>query len=73
MDRSLAVWARGITRPSPAIYQLDVTADGRYVADGDGPKEVNGYFLVRTSTGDTPNPVWQFDGNVDLFASTTKE
>jgi ABC-2 type transport system permease protein len=50
-----------------AIYQLDVTADGRYVADGDGPKEVNGYFLVRTPTGDAPNPLWQFDGNVELL------
>jgi ABC-2 type transport system permease protein len=55
-----------------AIYQLDVTADGRYVADGDGPKEVNGYFPVRTPTGDAPNPLWQFDGNVDLLASTSK-
>ncbi|HKC28006.1 MAG TPA: ABC transporter permease [Jatrophihabitans sp.] len=50
-----------------AIYQLDVKADGRYVADGDGPKEVNGYFQVRTSTGDQPNPLWQFDANVDLL------
>jgi ABC-2 type transport system permease protein len=50
-----------------AIYQLDVTADGRFVADGDGPKEVNGYFLVRTPTGDAANPLWQFDGNVELL------
>jgi ABC-2 type transport system permease protein len=56
-----------------AIYQLDVTADGRYVADGDGPKEVNGYFPVRTPTGDAPNPLWQFDGNVDLLTSTAKD
>jgi ABC-2 type transport system permease protein len=55
-----------------AIYQLDVTADGRYVADGDGPKEVNGYFQVRTPNGDAPNPLWQFDGNVDLLASSRK-
>ncbi|MFB7714309.1 ABC transporter permease [Streptomyces sp. NPDC056105] len=53
-----------------AIYQLDVTADGRYMADGDGPKEVNGYFLVRTPTGDGPNPLWQFDGNVELFSTS---
>ncbi|MFI6491627.1 ABC transporter permease [Streptomyces sp. NPDC050564] len=52
-----------------AIYQLDVTPDGRFMADGDGPKEVNGYFLVRTPTGDAPNPLWQFDGNVDLLAT----
>ncbi|SNS64117.1 ABC-2 type transport system permease protein [Streptosporangium subroseum] len=63
----------GATAVGNAIYQLDVTADGRYVADGDGPKEVNGYFQVRTPTGDAPNPLWQFDGNVDLLASTTKE
>ncbi|MEU8488834.1 ABC transporter permease [Streptomyces sp. NPDC048641] len=50
-----------------AIYQLDVTADGRFMADGDGPKEVNGYFVVRTPTGDGPNPLWQFDGNVELL------
>jgi ABC-2 type transport system permease protein len=55
-----------------AIYQLDVTADGRFVADGDGPKEVNGYFLVRTPTGDAPNPLWQFDGNVDLLPTSPK-
>ncbi|MFG2661922.1 ABC transporter permease [Streptomyces sp. NPDC048425] len=53
-----------------AIYQLDVTADGRFMADGDGPKEVNGYFLVRTPTGDGPNPLWQFDGNVELFSTS---
>jgi ABC-2 type transport system permease protein len=51
-----------------AIYQLDVTPDGRYVADGDGPVQVNGYFLVRTSAGDAANPLWQFDGTVDLLA-----
>jgi ABC-2 type transport system permease protein len=61
------------TAVGTAIYQLDVTADGRYVADGDGPKEVNGYFQVRTPTGDAPNPLWQFDGNVDLLANTPKE
>ncbi len=61
------------SRPSgTAIYQLDITPDGRYVADGDGPKEVNGYFLVRTPTGDAPNPLWQFDGNVDLLPSAPK-
>jgi len=55
-----------------AIYQLDVTANGRYIADGDGPKEVNGYFQVRTPTGDAPNPLWQFDGNVELLATLRK-
>ncbi|MDT4992462.1 MAG: type transport system permease protein, partial [Actinoplanes sp.] len=50
----------GIDATGTAIYQLDLTADGRFVADGDGPKEVNGYFLVRTPTGDAPNPLWQF-------------
>ncbi|QIQ06766.1 ABC transporter permease [Streptomyces liangshanensis] len=53
-----------------AVYQLDITPDGRFVADGDGPKEVNGYFLVRTPIGDEPNPLWQFDGNVDLLGTT---
>ena len=55
-----------------AIYQLDVNANGRYVADGDGPKEVNGYFVVHTQYGDAPNPLWEFDGLVDLLATTSK-
>jgi len=55
-----------------AIYQLDVTSDGRYVADGDGPQSVNGFFQVRTPTGDAPNPLWQFDGDVDLLGGSAK-
>ncbi|WEO99488.1 ABC transporter permease [Streptomyces sp. FXJ1.172] len=62
----------GTQTAGQAVYQLDITADGRFVADGDGPKEVNGYFLVRTSTGDAPNPLWQFDGNVDLISTSPK-
>ena len=54
---------------SAAIYQLDVTPDGRYFADGDGPQEVNGFFQVRTSTGDAPNPLWQFDASVNLLTA----
>jgi ABC-2 type transport system permease protein len=53
-----------------AIYQLDVKADGLFVADGDGPKDVNGYYQVRTPTGDQPNPLWQFDANVELLDTT---
>ncbi|BDM74669.1 ABC transporter permease (plasmid) [Streptomyces nigrescens] len=60
----------GVQAVGQAIYQLDVTPDGRYMADGDGPKEVNGYFLVRTPEGDTPNPLWQFDGNVELLSTS---
>jgi ABC-2 type transport system permease protein len=60
----------GVAATGSAIYQLDITSDGRYVADGDGPKEVNGYFQVRTPAGDQPNPLWQFDGNVELLSST---
>ena len=55
-----------------AIYQLDVNPNGRYVADGDGPQEVNGYFTLHTSAGDAPNPLWEFDGLVDLLAPTSK-
>ena len=57
----------GASARGSAIYQLDVAAEGRYVADGDGPKEVNGSFWVHTSSGDAPNPLWQFDGYVDLL------
>ncbi|MFF2363260.1 ABC transporter permease [Streptomyces sp. NPDC058122] len=60
----------GVDAVGTAVYQLDITPDGRFMADGDGPKEVNGYFLVRTPTGDAPNPLWQFDGDVDLLATS---
>ena len=62
----------GATATGSAIYPLDVAADGRYVADGDGPKEVNGNFWIRTTTGDAPNPLWQFDGFVDLLGTSRK-
>jgi ABC-2 type transport system permease protein len=62
----------GATATGSAIYQVDLTADGRYVADGDGPQEVNGFFRVRTPTGDVPNPLWQFDGSVDLLSAPSK-
>ncbi|MEU6343442.1 ABC transporter permease [Streptomyces sp. NPDC046977] len=60
----------GVAATGSAIYQLDITPDGRFVADGDGPKEVNGYFLVRTPDGDAPNPLWQFDGNAELLPTS---
>ncbi|GIH19798.1 ABC transporter permease [Rugosimonospora africana] len=62
----------GVDAVGQAIYQLDVTPDGRYVADGDGPTQVNGYFVVHTPTGDAPNPLWQLDGSVDLLAAARK-
>lgn len=52
-----------------AVYQLNVTANGRYIADGDGPVQVNGYFLIVAEGKVVPNPLWQFDGNVDLLPS----
>ncbi|WP_055587194.1 ABC transporter permease [Peterkaempfera griseoplana] len=71
--RCVVTWhLPGVEAAGTAIYQLDVTPDGRFVADGDGPKEVNGYFLVRTPTGDAPNPLWQFDGNVELLPTPSK-
>jgi ABC-2 type transport system permease protein len=62
----------GVEAAGSAIYQLDINPLGRYVADGDGPKEVNGFFLVRTPSGDEPNPLWQFDGNIELLPSNPK-
>ncbi|MFF0017112.1 ABC transporter permease [Streptomyces sp. NPDC005374] len=71
--RCVVTWhLPGAAVAGTAIYQLDIGSDGRFVADGDGPKEVNGYFLVRTETGDAPNPLWQFDGDVDLLDTTSK-
>ncbi|AUG76260.1 ABC transporter permease [Kitasatospora sp. MMS16-BH015] len=57
----------GVAAAGQAVYQLDLAPNGQLVADGDGPKEVNGYFLVRTPTGDAPNPLWQFDAELPLL------
>src|SRR5262249_45787581 len=71
--RCVVTWQLpGAAAPGTAIYRLDVSSNGRLEADGDGPKEVNGYFLVHTPTGDAPNPLWQFDGNVDLLSTSAK-
>ncbi|MFI5735511.1 ABC transporter permease [Kribbella sp. NPDC051587] len=71
--RCVVTWhLPGIDAAGTAIYQLDLTPNGRYVADGDGPKEVNGYFLVQTPAGDQPNPLWQFDGSVELLSVRSK-
>jgi ABC-2 type transport system permease protein len=67
--RCVATWhLPGTSAAGQAIYQLDVASDGQYVADGDGPKEVNGYFLLRSPDGDRPNPLWQFDGHIELLS-----
>ena len=68
--RCVVTWQLpGSAAVGSAIYQLDVNPQGRYVADGDGPQEVNGFFQVHTSTGDAPNPLWQFDGSIDLLTA----
>jgi ABC-2 type transport system permease protein len=68
--RCVVTWRLpGSAATGSAIYQLDVRPDGRYVADGDGPQEVNGFFQVHTSTGDAPNPLWQLDGSIDLITA----
>jgi len=70
--RCVVTWRiPGATAVGSAIYQLAVNPDGRYVADGDGPPEVNGFFQVHVATGDAPNPLWQFDGTVDLLTPTS--
>ncbi|MGI3781555.1 MAG: hypothetical protein ACRYG2_12345, partial [Janthinobacterium lividum] len=72
--RCVVTWhLPGATAVGSAIYQLDVTAEGRYVADGDGPQEVNGFFQVHAPYGDAPNPLWQFDGFVDLLNTPRKD
>lgn len=71
--RCVVSWRLPGVRPRAyAVYQLDVFADGRYLADGDGPKQVNGFFQVRTPVGDAPNPLWQFDGSVGLLSHPPK-
>ena len=72
--RCVVTWhLPGATAVGSAVYQLDVAPDGRYVADGDGPAEVNGFFQVRTPSGDAPNPLWQLDGLVDLLPPLRKD
>ena len=72
--RCVVTWHLPGTRAvGTAIYQLDVAADGRYVADGDGPQEVNGFFLLQAPYGVAPNPLWQLDGLVDLLPPTRKD
>jgi ABC-2 type transport system permease protein len=71
--RCVVTWRiPGSAATGSAIYQLDVNPDGRDVADGDGPQEVNGFFQLHTSTGDAPNPLWQFDGCIDLLTATSR-
>jgi ABC-2 type transport system permease protein len=70
--RCVVTWRLpGSAAVGSAIYQLDVSPDGRYVADGDGPQEVNGFFQLQTATGLASNPLWQFDGDVDLLAPSS--
>ncbi len=65
--RCVVSWhVAGAQTPAQALYQLEVAADGRYVADGDGPRTVNGYTTVTTPRGTRVNPLWQFDSVVDL-------
>ena len=70
--RCVVTWRLpGSAAVGQAIYQLDVNPDGRYVADGDGPQQLNGFFQVRTAAGSVPNPLWQFDGYINLLTATT--
>jgi ABC-2 type transport system permease protein len=70
--RCVVTWQLpGSAAVGSAIYQLDVSPDGHYVADGDGPPEVNGFFQIDTSTGIAPNPLWQFNGSIDLLTATS--
>ncbi|RAG85875.1 ABC transporter permease [Streptacidiphilus pinicola] len=71
--RCVVTWhLPGTSATGNAVYQLNVASNGRIEADGDGPKEVNGYFLVHTPAGDAPNPLWQFDGSVELLPTSPK-
>jgi ABC-2 type transport system permease protein len=70
--RCVVTWRLpGSAAVGQAIYQLDVNPDGRYVADGDGPQELNGFFQVQTAAGNVPNPLWQFDGYINLLTATS--
>jgi ABC-2 type transport system permease protein len=70
--RCVVTWRLpGSAAVGQAIYQLDVNPDGRYVADGDGPQELNGFFQVQTVAGNVPNPLWQFDGYINLLTATS--
>ncbi len=56
----------GASTPAQAVYQVDVKADGRYTADGEGPRQVNEQHSIAGPDGrQVTNPLWQFDGAVD--------
>jgi ABC-2 type transport system permease protein len=70
--RCVVTWRLpGSAAVGQAIYQLDVNPDGRFVADGDGPQELNGFFQVQTAAGNVPNPLWQFDGYINLLTAAS--
>lgn len=67
--RCIVSWhVAGSPALAQAVYQVDVSADGRFVADGDGPKQVNGWFTTASAQGPLTNPLWQFDGVLDLLS-----
>ena len=61
----------GAGTPATALYHLEVRTDGSYVADGEGPRQVN---ELRTLPVESPgggvsaaevlNPLWQLEGAV---------
>lgn len=69
--RCVVSWrVAGISTPAAAVYRVDASPDGKYVADGDGPRQVNGRHTLTTPGGGTAtNPLWQFDGVVDTTSS----
>lgn len=59
----------GAGTPATALYHLEVRTDGSYVADGEGPREVNELRTIPVEGPATDvevdNPLWQLDGVVD--------
>jgi hypothetical protein len=75
---TLAVRARGISKCFGEVVALDsVDLDipegqvhglvGLPICTACRPKSC----IVYTSTGDVPNPLWQFNGSIDLLAATS--
>lgn len=61
------VWRTNAATSAGATYTVTVRADGCYTADGDGPVDLVGSQTLVDADGSTVlNPLWAFDGCLDL-------
>ncbi len=58
----------GAGTPATALYHLEVRTDGSYIADGEGPRQVNELRTLpvegASDGAEVLNPLWQLEGAV---------